>query len=159
MCPRVSKAFTLIEVMVAMTVIVIVAIGALNYQYYAAQHSQIANSQITSTRAAQLLMEDWMSTGGLTTYNPNALNLGFTSATIPTGFAMGQTIGTALNNKIYLITVNNVPIQLILGWSDFTPDPITGAKLRQLTVMARWNVKGALCTSPVILATYIRVDT
>ncbi|MGD0784877.1 MAG: prepilin-type N-terminal cleavage/methylation domain-containing protein [Sedimentisphaerales bacterium] len=159
MCSRISKAFTLIEVMVAMTVIVIVAIGALNYQYYAVQHSQIANTQTTATHAAQLLMDDWMSTGGLTTYDPTALHLGFTSATVPTGFTMGTAIGTTLNNLIYLNTVNNVPMQIILGWSDFTPDPVTGAKLRQLTVMVRWPVGGTLCTSPVILTTYIRVDT
>ena len=39
-----SKGVSLIEVMIAMVVLVIIALGALSYQYYAALHARAALS-------------------------------------------------------------------------------------------------------------------
>jgi prepilin-type N-terminal cleavage/methylation domain-containing protein len=157
-CPKVSKAFTLIELMVVMAVIAIAAVGALDYQYYAAKHSRIAHTQIAATRTAQLLMEDWKSVGGSTEYNPLNLQLGFSSAAVPADFTMGQSLGSVLNNVIYTITVNNVPMLIILSWSDVAQDIIAGTTLRQLTAMVRWQQGNTLCTSPIILTAYVRLD-
>jgi prepilin-type N-terminal cleavage/methylation domain-containing protein len=163
-CPKVSKAFSLIELMVAVTIIAIAAVGGLEYQYYAVKHSRIAHTQITATRTAQLLLEDWKSVAGLTSYNPLTLQLGFANSAVPSGFTMGQDIGSVLNNTVYTITVNNVPMVIMLGYSDVANYTVSGivTTLRQLTVMVRWQQGQAigsggntLCDSPVILTTYV----
>ena len=153
-----QAGFTLVELIVAMAIIAIAAVGALNYQYYAAKHSRIAHTQITATRTAQLLLEDWKSVGGSTSYNPLNLQLGFSSAAVPDGFTTGYSLGTILNNVIYTITVNNVPMLIILGWSNVDYDSISDTTLRRLTVMVRWQQGGTLCNSPVILTTYVRLN-
>jgi len=158
-CPKVSRAFTLIELMVALAVISIAAMCALDYQYYAAKHSRIAHTQITAMRTAQLLIEDWKSVGGSTAYNPLDLQLGFSSTSVPSGFTMGQSIGSTLNNTVYTITINNVPMMIILCYSDVAHDDISGTTLRQLTAMVRWPEGGStLCNLPVVLTTYVRLD-
>lgn len=158
--------FTLLELMITIAVIAVAAIGALDYQYCAVKHSRIAKAQVAATRTVQLLLEDWKSTGGSSGYNPLTLGLGFSSATIPTGFTMGQSLGTILNNTTYAITINNIPIQIILGYSDIDHDSVAETTLRQLTAMARWQQGyvlvsggGTLCSSPVILTTYVRLDS
>lgn len=157
-CPKASRAFTLIELMVAVAVISIAAICALDYQYYAAKHSRVAHAQITAMRTSQLLIEDWKSVGGSTAYDPLNLQLGFSSASVPSDFTMGQSIGSTLNNTVYTITVNNVSMLIILGYSDVAHDAISGTTLRQLTAMVRWQDGTTLCISPVVLTTYVRLD-
>lgn len=164
-CPKVSKAFTLTEMMVAMAIIAIAAVGGLDYQYHSAKHSRIAQTQITAARTAQLLLEDWKSNGGSTAYNPANLQLGFSSSSVPSNFTMGESIGAALNNSVYIITINNVPMLIILGYNDVAQDSASGTTLRQLTAMVRWRQGQAvgsggntLCPSPVILTTYVRLD-
>lgn len=164
MCPKNSKAFTLIEMVIATAIIALVVIGALDYQYYAVASVRLANTQITAARAAQLLLEDWKSDGGLDVYDPSALNLGFASGAVPGGFLMGQSFGSILNNSVYTITVNKVPMLIVLCWNDVSHDDVSGATLRQLTVMVRWQGQATgggseLCSTPVILATYVRLDT
>jgi prepilin-type N-terminal cleavage/methylation domain-containing protein len=153
-----GAGFTLVEMMVTVAIIAVAAVGALDYQYYAAQQSRIAQTQIVATRTAQLLLEDWKSTGGSTAYNPVNLQLGFSSAVIPVDFGMGLALGSILNSSIYTITVNDVSMLIILGWSDVATDATSGTTLRRLNVMVRWMQQGGLCNSPVILTTYVRLD-
>ena len=61
---------TLLEVAVAIAVLAIASIGAINYQYHATRQGLVARSEITATRVAQLLLEDWKSRGGDETYDP-----------------------------------------------------------------------------------------
>jgi prepilin-type N-terminal cleavage/methylation domain-containing protein len=157
--------FTLIEMMVAMAIICIAAIGVLDYQYHSVKHCRIAQTQLTASNTAQLLLEDWKSTGGSTDYNPAILQLGFTSSAVPSGFTMGQAVGGILNDSIYTVTINDVPMLVILTFSDVDHDDVSGTTLRQLTAMVRWQMGKAtgsggttLCDSPVILTTYVRLD-
>jgi len=162
---KISKAYTLTEMMVVMAIIGIAAVGALDYQVHSIKHCRIAQTQITASRTAQLLLEDWKSAGGATSYNPAALQLGFSSSTVPTGFTMGESIGGILNNAVYNITINNVPMVIILGYNDVDQDMVSGTVLRQLTAMVRWRQGQAigsggnsLSDSSVILSTYVRLD-
>ena len=59
-----ATAMTLVEVMLAMVILSIAAVGALSYEYHAAGHAKIARAQMCGARTARLLLEDWMSTGG-----------------------------------------------------------------------------------------------
>jgi len=158
-----AAAVTLIEVMMATAVLVIAATGALSYQYYAARDAKIAHAQITGTRTAKLLLEDWMSTGGSEEYNPATLGLGFSPvSTIPSklvGF------GSPLNDVVYSITVNELPMLVMLTRSDVAYDTTLDVKLLQLTAIVIFgSVSGDKTAQqlelikPIILTTYVRVD-
>ncbi len=160
-----SKAFSLVEIMLAAAVIGIVSVGVLDYQHYSLKQSRIAKVQVTAARTAQLLLEDWKSTGGATSYNPSDLNMGFSSSAAGSDFTTGYSIGGILNNAIYSITINNVPMLVVLAYSDVDHDEVADTTLRQITAMVRWRMGKAtgsggttLCTSPVILTTYVRLD-
>ena len=152
-----AKAVTLIEAMVAMAILAIAAIGALSSQYHAAAHFRLAQSQMVSTRIGKLLMEDWKSTGGATDYDPVSLGLGFAATPVPSGFADGESVGTTLNSEIYSITIDNIPILILLGWQNIDYDSIAKIRLRKLSIMMRKQESGQLGL-PIMLTTYVRVD-
>jgi prepilin-type N-terminal cleavage/methylation domain-containing protein len=162
---KTSKAFSLTEVMLAVAIIGIVAAGVLDYQYHSLKQSRIAQVQISAARVAQLLLEDWKSTGGSTSYNPSNLNMGFSSSAAGSDFTTGYSIGGILNNAIYTINMNGVPMLVVLAYNDVAHDEVADTTLRQITAMVRWRMGKAvgsggntLCTSPVILSTYVRLD-
>lgn len=130
--PKFAPAVTLVEVMVAMVVLAIAALGALNYQYYAATQARIAHSETIAARTAQLLLEDWKSTGGSEDYDPTALNLGFYSSLSMPSYEVSR--GVPLHNGLYTITVEDVPLLLMLFWKDVSYDSAAEITLRQLTV-------------------------
>jgi hypothetical protein len=78
-----ASAVSLVEVIIVTAVFAVVTIGALSYQYHAAKNAQIAHAQITATCTAQLLLEDWKSTGGSQSYDPAKLGMGFSTASVP----------------------------------------------------------------------------
>ena len=61
---RHKRGVTLIEALAAMVILAIAALGTLSYQYHSAKHSHITKLEMTATRTAQLLLEDWKSSGG-----------------------------------------------------------------------------------------------
>ena len=165
-----AAADTLVEIMVAMLVLAIAAIGALGYQYHATGHARIGRAQITATRTAQLLLEDWMSTGGSEEYDPSTLGLGFSSPlSIPDQWSQEQ--GSPLNDGVYGITVDNLPMLAMLSWEDVAEDTIAETKLRQLVVTVRFGDVTQLeqeteqtypegwleNVTPVILTTHVRI--
>jgi len=153
-----AAAAILVEVTVAMVILAIATLGALSYEYHAAGHARIAHSQITAMRTAQLLLEDWKSTGGSQEYDPTTLGLGFSSLTIPSYFVNGEGegVGTPLNNEAYAITVDNVLMWLILRWKDVDNDPIAEITLRELAIVIKWWEDSDV--PPVVLTTYVRLD-
>lgn len=130
---KLASAVTLVEVLVAMAVLTIAALGALGYEYYAATQMRIAQAQTTSTRTAQLLLEDWKSTGGSEDYDPSALGLGFSSNMVH----LGQ--GIALPDGVYNITVDDVPMLIVLRWADVAYDSEAEVTLRQISVTTVWR--------------------
>jgi hypothetical protein len=165
--PKFKAAVALVETMVAMVVLTIASIGVLSYQYHAAGQSRIAQAQTTATRTAQLLLEDWRNTGGSEDYDPNALDLGFSSfLTMPSGQ------GLSIPDGVYAITIDNVAMLIILTSDDVDYDPDIGIKLRQLTISIKWALVEAedinlgkiisgrvdSMRSLVTLTTYIRLD-
>jgi hypothetical protein len=170
--PKFASAVTLIEVMLAMTILVIAALGALSYQYYAAAHARIARAQITGVRTAQLLLEDWKSTGGSEEYDLAVLGLGFSSRLfIPSQWSHGhgQGMGNPLRNSAYAIVVDGLPMLVTLRWEDVAEDTIAEIKLRQLAVIVRFgeiDAHGNLTfpesylenISSLVLTTYVRLD-
>jgi hypothetical protein len=165
-----SSGLTLIEAVVAMVLLAIVVLGALGYQYYAALHARIARAQIVATRTAQLLLEDWKSTGGSTEYDPSTLGLGFsTKLSVPAHWSNGEGggAGTPLHDGVYAITVDELPMLVMLSWLEVDEDAQAQVKLRQLTVIVNFGTQAALQAgsdvwpanlAPIILTTYVRLD-
>jgi len=161
-----EAAVTLIEVMVATTVLVITTSGALSYQYHAARDAQIARAHIAATRTAQLLLEDWMSTGGSKEYDPSTLGLGFSSTiSIPSHFSQGQGggLGTPIHDAVHSITVDDIPMLVMLTWRDIAQDTQAQVILRQLGVIVEFSdetktTKRLENIETVTLTTYVRVS-
>jgi hypothetical protein len=160
---------TLIEAMVTVAFVAIAALGGLSYQYHAARHTRTAQGQMTATRTAQLLLEDWMSTGGSTEYDPSALGFGFSSALpVPGDFAAPTGLGQTLNSAVYSIEVDGLPMVVMLKYSDVDEDATARVKLRQLSIFIAFGevIDEKLTLSkhwlggirPITLTTYVRVD-
>lgn len=166
---RRARGFTLIEQVVAGVVLAIAALGALQYEYFAAGHARIARVQTAAARAAQLLIEDWKSTGGSDQYDPSTLGLGFTHAgASPTDFTTATGLGATLNGAVYSVTVCDMPILMALMYVDVEQDTVAKTTLRQIAVVARYGQAGSggITTPdpkfadlpPIILVTYVRLD-
>jgi Tfp pilus assembly protein PilE len=167
---RYAPGLTLVEVMMAAIILVVAAMGTLRCQYYAATHGRIARAQTVAARIAQLLLEDWKSTGGSTEYDPTGLDLGFSEPrTIPSGFTTAEGLGSALNNAVYAITLDKAPILVMLKYSDVVRDGHAEATLRQLSVVIRFGGTDGKSDQhdadnrladmpPMTLVTYTRID-
>ncbi len=166
---RFARAVTLIEVMTAMAILIISSTGALSYQYFSAKDAQKARAQVIATRIGLLLLEDWKSTGGSKEYNPQTLGLGFSSPLpIPSHFSMGQGVGDAapLHDAVHDITVDDIPMMVMLTWIDVARDDVSGVILRQLNIEVQFGTSWQDATTrkqyeglkPIILTTYVRID-
>ena len=140
--------------MVSVAIIVVVALGTLNFQYHGAKHSRISEAQVTATNLGQLLLEDWKSTAGDDAYDPTTLGLGFQTPIY-------------VNPGYYIITLDNQTFYMLLNKQIApvanNPDNVAGVELDQLRVSIRWRpdfTPGALTVDdPVItLTTYVRKD-
>lgn len=157
---------TLLEVMVGASILVVASLGALHCQYYVAGHGRMAEALIAATNTAQLLIEDWKSTGGPTEYDPSALSLGFSEArTVPSGFGVPEGMGATLNDAVYSITLNGIPLLVMLKYINVNGDDQAETTLRQLGVVVRFEAPegddGDLRFTempPVVLVTYVRRD-
>ena len=160
----------MIEALIAMALLAIIALGAMSYQYFAALHARIARAQIAATRIAQLLLEDWKSTGGSREYDPFELKLGFSSKLpVPSHWSEGQGggLGAPLHDGVYAITVDDLPMMAMLKWQDVAYDQDGKATLRQLAVIVNFGTPSSLQADatgwpgnipPVIMTTYVRID-
>ena len=161
-------AFTLVEVLMTTVILSILAIGSLNFQYFAARDTKLAKAQMTATRTAQLLLEDWMSTGGSEDYDPTLLGLGFTSIhDSPDDLDKYSDLGKRLRDTLFLVDVDNIQMLVMLMSKDVVYDESAKVTLRQLSVYISFGaviednkIKEAESAQirPVILSTYIRID-
>jgi len=150
--PKAAKhgGMTLVEVMMAVAIVIIAALGALCYEYLSVNHVRFARAQLAATRVGQILIEDWKSTGANDNYDPEYLQMGFnTTSVLPDGIC-----GT---------TIDGLPLFISFSSSDVARDEFAGVTLRQINVLVRWNQnfgQGAVNASApgVSLTTYVRKD-
>jgi prepilin-type N-terminal cleavage/methylation domain-containing protein len=144
------RGLSLIEVMLAIVITSVIAIGTLGYQYFSIKHSRASDAQYLATRIGQLLLEDWKSTGGADDYDPESLQLGFES---PENDEFGD----------YMINLGNIPFFVQLQFDDVDQDDAADVTLRQISVTVRWRrdyTRGALTGADpfLTLTTYVRRD-
>ena len=135
----------------SVAIIIIVALGTLSFQYYSVKDSRTSEAQTTAARLAQLLLEDWKSTGGDDTYDATTLGLGFVTPTPP----------TVLN---YVITLDNQTFYLNMAQQTISTDSVAGVTLQQLSVTVNWRKdygSGAVGASDHTLTftTFVRRDS
>ncbi len=145
-----SRGFTLVEVMVSVALTTVIALGTLCYQYHGVKHSRVAQAQVAATRAGQLVLEDWKSTGGDADYDPTSLGVGFVA---PSSEEPVNCVIKLDNQNFYVQLVQN----------DIDQDTVAGVTLRQLRVLVKWRKdyeRGELNDSDptVVLTTYVRRD-
>ena len=136
--------------MVSVVITVVLSLGTLCYQYQGVLHSRTAQAQVTATRVAQLLLEDWKSTGGDPDYDPESLGLGFTA---PLSGEYGDC----------KITLDDQTFYIQLGRNDIDHDNVAGVTLREISVTVKWRkdfTQGAVGSSDptICLTTYVRRD-
>lgn len=147
--------FTIVEVMMSVTIIIIVALGTLSFQYYSVKDSRSSEAQVTAARLGQLLLEDWKSTGGDADYDANALGLGFAASTPP---ATGS-YNITLDNQTFYIQMAQQLVPIANN-----PDPVAGVTLQELSVTVSWRRdydNGAIDSSDPTLTftTFVRRDS
>jgi type II secretory pathway pseudopilin PulG len=139
---------TLLELIVATVILAIASLGALSYQYHAVKRAQNARAEIAAAQLAQLLLDDWKSTGGNEFYDPTELNLGL------------EQIGT---DPVYRLVFNGFPMRAQLWYTDLDTDEEAGVTLREIRVAIRWrrdykNLEPAASDPIFTSSTYVRRD-
>jgi hypothetical protein len=136
--------------MLAVAIIVIASLGTLCYEYLCVHHIRYARAQLSATRTAQLLLEDWKSTGGSLSYYPEELNMGFN---VPPGDMWGD----------YMTIIDGLRYFISMSRSDVDNDEFAGVTLRRLDVSVRWRSDLGYGSPDngdpsVNLTTYVRQD-
>ena len=141
---------TLIEVMLAGAVIIVAALGTLCYEYLCVDHVRYARAQMTASRVAQLLIEDWKSTGGKDDYSPEDLGMGFS---LPPEVGQGD----------FMTIVDGMPLYVTMEQDPVDEDTFSGVRLNRLSVIIQWRrdfTTGAISSDDpsVSFDTYVRRD-
>ncbi len=149
-CNIKRDAFSIIEVMLAVSLTCIIALGTLGYQYLTIKHGRATDAQFMAARIAQLLLEDWKGESGDADYNPESLRLGFAA---PEAREFGS----------YFIVLGNIPFYIDMETQDIETDNTAGVTLRQIAVTVKWRhdyTRGAIRDSDPVLTftTYVRRD-
>jgi len=131
---RKNSGLTLVEVIVAMLVIAIAALGISSFRYQAALDARRADAQLTAARTGLLLTEGWRGIRGETTYDPVAdfgsvltIAASNNGPAAPNGFTP---LGT------YRIEAGRAYYYATLSWQD------AAAGLRALHVAVAWEQRG-----------------
>lgn len=64
------KAFTLVECMVMMLVLIIALVGTLGFRYHSVLNAQHAEDQLLAARAAQVISDSWRAQKGDANFDP-----------------------------------------------------------------------------------------
>lgn len=121
---RAASGVTLVELVVSTLVLAVASVGALTYQFHAVKRAKAAQSEITATQLAQLILEDWKSNGGSEFYDPIEAKMGLQSAGA---------------EKYYKTTLNQFPMRIQLQHNDVSNDEAAGVTLREIQVTVSWR--------------------
>lgn len=142
------SGFSLLELVLAILILSILSVGTLGYQYLATRMALRANAEITATRTARYILDNWKKTGGDENFDIESLDTDFKE--IP-------------KTSQYTATINKLPMTTELYWKDIEEDTLSMTTIRQIQVTVRW--KSDYSTSQVtssdpsfIMATYVRRD-
>ena len=138
---KIRKGLTLIEVMVAVTVIIVAIIGSLTFRYFCALDARKSSVQTTAGRLGQLLLEGWSGLGGraisdsYNIFNPASLSNAASELVIISD--VGPSVPSGFNSfGSYRVTADGAYYYATLSYQD---DAANG--LRVLNVSVAWPEK------------------
>jgi Tfp pilus assembly protein PilV len=123
------RGFSLVSIMIAMTILIAALIGTSNFRYYSAMDAKKAASKITASRIGLMLCENWRGLGGTETYNPVVFLGSTVNITASSGPAKPSDF-TLLGS--YTVVVNKANFYVTLSWKDVS------AGLRALNIIVSW---------------------
>jgi len=132
-----KKAFTIIEMMIAIVILAVAVIGASGYRYYAMLDARRGATKVTAARIALLLCENWRGIKGDTAYDPVTYFASELTISALPGFddqAFKDADFALLGS--YLVVTDNVNYHAILSWKD------VGTDLRALNIVVTWPPSG-----------------
>lgn len=141
--PRSEAGLTLIEVMAAVAILAIAALGTSAFRYHAALGARTADLQTTAARTALLLCESWRGASDPNTFDPTQLATedanSDSALTIETiDISEGVVVPSDFTPLgIYSITTDGVNYYAVLSWKDISPG------LRALNVIVAWDPRGS----------------
>ncbi len=121
---RGKPAFTLVEVVSAIGLLAVLALGVISYQFHAVQRSRMAQAKMSATQLGLMVLENWKVRGGSDHYDPATL---------------GLNVGEVAGSSLYLCVVDDIPFYLDLAASDVSSSIETGVTLRELAVTVHWQ--------------------
>ena len=65
MTRKLNKGVTFVEVMAALVIALVIALGVMSYQYAGAQHARKTDVRVTASRLGLLFLERWVADGGI----------------------------------------------------------------------------------------------
>ena len=131
--PKHRTAFTIVEIMIAITILIIAILGTAANRYGAALNARRADLHSNAVRTAVLLSEGWNGARGAATFGPVSTfgyNIDISDSAgpdAPSGF-------TVLGS--YKIMLEGVDYYATLSWQDLAAD------LRALSVVVNWDPAG-----------------
>jgi hypothetical protein len=123
------SGFSIVGIMIAITILVAALIGTSNFRYYSALDAKKAAAKITASRIGLMLCENWRGLGGTETYDPAAYLSSDVTITASSGPAPPSDF-TLLGS--YTVTANDANFYITLSWKDVS----TG--LRALNIIVAW---------------------
>jgi len=137
MCTNRDKGVTLIEVMVAILLLLIAVVGAINFRFFCAMDARKADVHINATRLGLTLLESWRGAGGKDSFNPDVLET--TEMVINPGSGPGPTNDLTVLGK-YQIILRGVNYYATLSYKDDAAG-MSNENLRNLNVMVHWPIQ------------------
>ena len=129
---RRSRGVSLIEIMIAITVIQVSVVGAMAYRYYSIIDAHKATARITAARTALMFCENWNGVKGAETYDPTTCagsGLTITAGDGPDAPEEFTTLGS------YSVASNYFNYCATLSWKD------VDTELRALNITIAWSQK------------------
>jgi hypothetical protein len=113
---RKSAGLTLVEILIAMTLIILVVIGSMSFRYRAVMDAREADARITAARVGSMLLNAWVARIGSASFDPVAeFNPGIpilvstSGPAVPTGFIELNKYHIICDDVNYYSTLSHKP--------------------------------------------------
>jgi len=128
-----KKAFTILEIMIAIVIFIIAFLGTSAYRYGASLDARRADLQTKATRTALLFCEAWNGVGGAASFKP--------VAAFSSDITISASVGPDAPSDFtwlgsYKVSFEGTDYFVTLSWKKPDPD------LKALSVIVNWDASG-----------------
>lgn len=133
----IRRGFTLTEMMLSILIVMVLATGAMGYQYASTRDVKISEIQASAGRIAMLLLESWKGQQGDTDFDPvDVFNDSMTIQTSNTGPGVPEnTSGSAMS----LLGSYEILLSGITYYATLAYDPASAAEPMVLNATVTWR--------------------